>query len=94
VGTSLLVNAARKGVPMEGLVGYAISSPEEASAELNTVVKFARRHPTLFGDVAAVLYASDTDDGKATGAALREAMCKVVTARRFCRVPTGVSNSD
>jgi len=82
VGTSLLANAARRGVPRERLAEYAASSPEEASAELNTVVKFARRRPALFGDVSAALYASDTEDGREAGAALREALCRSVAAGR------------
>jgi putative CRISPR-associated protein (TIGR02619 family) len=78
VGTSLLANAAKRGVPRERLVEYAVSNPEEASAELNTMVKFARKHPALFSNVSAVLYASDTDDGRAAGEALREALCRVL----------------
>ena len=54
VGTSLLTNAARDGAG-DRLVEYALANPERASAELNTVVKFARRYPALFGDVYAVL---------------------------------------
>jgi len=81
VGTSILTNAARKGVPRERLVEYAVSAPEEASAEFNTVVKFARRYPALFNDVYAVLYATDTEDGKAAGEALREGLCRVIPAK-------------
>jgi putative CRISPR-associated protein (TIGR02619 family) len=77
VGTSLLVNAARDGVG-DRLVEYALANPERASAELNTVVKFARRYPALFGDVYAVFYATDTEEGKRAGAALREALCEVL----------------
>jgi putative CRISPR-associated protein (TIGR02619 family) len=80
VGTSLIANAAKKGVPREGLVEYAVSSPEEASAELNTIVKFARKRPALFRDVRAVLYASDTEDGRAAGEALSKALCRVLHA--------------
>ncbi len=80
VGTSLLVNAARRGVPREGLVDYAVSAPEEACAEFNTVVKFARKYPALFGDVYAAFYATDTDDGRTAGAVLREGFCRVVRA--------------
>ncbi|MFZ8810065.1 MAG: CRISPR-associated protein, partial [Pyrobaculum sp.] len=58
VGTSLLTNASRDGVSGDRLVEYALANPERASAELNTVVKFARRYPALFGDVYAVFYAT------------------------------------
>jgi putative CRISPR-associated protein (TIGR02619 family) len=78
VGTSLLTNAARDGVSGDRLVEYALANPERASAELNTVVKFARRYPALFGDVYAVFYATDTEEGRRAGAALREALCEVL----------------
>lgn len=82
VGTSLLTNAAKRGVSREGLVEFAVSTPEEACAEFNTVVKFARRYPALFDDVYAVFYSTDTDDGRAAGAALREGFCRVARAKR------------
>ena len=77
VGTSLLTNAARDGAG-DRLVEYAMANPERASAELNTVVKFARRYPALFGDVYAVFYATDTEEGRRAGAALKEALCEVL----------------
>jgi putative CRISPR-associated protein (TIGR02619 family) len=77
VGTSLLTNAARDGAG-DRLVEYALANPERASAELNTVVKFARRYQALFRDVYAVLYATDTEEGRRAGAALREALCEVL----------------
>jgi putative CRISPR-associated protein (TIGR02619 family) len=77
VGTSLLTNAARDGAG-DRLVEYALANPERASAELNTVVKFARRYPALFGDVYAVFYATDTEEGTRAGVALREALCEVL----------------
>jgi len=77
VGTSLLTNAARDGAG-DSLVEYALANPERASAELNTVVKFARRYPALFGDVYAVFYATDTEEGRRAGAALKEALCEVL----------------
>ncbi|MDT7874028.1 MAG: putative CRISPR-associated protein [Pyrobaculum sp.] len=78
VGTSLLTNAARDGVSGDRLVEYALANPERASAELNTVMKFARRYPALFGDVYAVFYSTDTEEGRRAGAALREALCEVL----------------
>lgn len=64
------------------LVEYAAGNPEECCAELNTVVKAARRWEKLFSeDVAASIYASDTEQGRFISKILREALCRVLNAR-------------
>ncbi len=69
---------------------FAVEEPERCCAELNTVVKAARRWDRLFaGDVAAVFYASDTGQGRFVASVLERAFCQVVRARA-CRASARV----
>ncbi|RFA95576.1 putative CRISPR-associated protein [Pyrobaculum aerophilum] len=64
-------------------VKFAVEEPERCCAELNTVVKAARRWDRLFtGDVKAVFYSSDTAQGKFVASVLERSLCRVLRARQ------------